>query len=290
MNNNPYGYLDENILADSGFHVPTHRIIKVPYKNGRSGGSRFGLLGLGLSLSLSLHLLLLLSLKDVRVTEHADSKDAENQEAMHVELQYPKSLEQLAGGSVRLAEIAYPNPKAELGPETQYTDPKNDNRTRLLDIILPNSSVDAKLRDMILTGKSPGDAYADVKILSKDDYNDFLLLYLKTYFELKRNPRLVTSKNIEDNKVDILFYFITQIEEDGKVNLFSYRQPANLTRLESDITNDALGLLKQIPKFIPPYKANLKAPHQLDFWYGVTYKTLRRVKLPAGARSVAPIR
>jgi len=291
-NNDPFGYLDDNTMAGLGFHVPTHRIIKIPYGGGGGygRGRRLGL-GLGLGLSLSLHLLLLFSSKYPIVTDAAHSTDTRKQEVMQVELVNQKSLDQLAGESFRLPEIIYSNPKAELEPETQYIDPnKNYNRLRSLDIIMPNSSLDTKLRDMILTGKSPGESYTDAKLLSKEDYNDFLLLYLKTYLELKRNPLLVTRKTIDDNKVDLVLHFITQVKEDGKINLLQYGQSPNLTRLESDILNDALTHLKRIPNFIPPSKANLKAPHQLQFWYYVTYKTWAGADLPVEAKKLTPVR
>jgi len=294
MKDNEYFYLDEGVLADRGFHVPTHRIIKIPHYNGNRGTGRgYGIgLGIGLGISLSLHLLLLLSLKAPRVADMAHAHSTATEQTMQVEIVDQKSLEQLVREPLHLPYIVYPNPKAELGTETQYMDPnKSDNRPRLLErLILPNYLSEEKLRDVILAGKSPDELYTGAKILSEDDYNDFLLLYVTKYVELKRNRLLVTDKIIDDNKVDLVMYFRTQVDENGKINLLRYEQSPNLTRLESDILSDALTHLKRIPNFISPSKANLKAPRQLEFWYYVTYKTAGGVDFPVNSRSVAPIR
>ena len=284
MENNKYSYLDEKVLADRGFHVPTHRIIKIPYYDGdgRTGRGYGRGLGIGFGISLSLHLLLLLSLKAPNTADTAHSHSTATEQTMQVEVVDSRSLEQLTRETIRLPEIVYPNPKAELGPETQYTDAnKNDNKPRL-SLVQPSHSLEERLRDVILSGKSLDEVYADVKSPGKEDtmdYASFFLTYLKEYLELKQNPRLVAQKTIQENKIDLVITYLARIEEDGRVT-FQFEQPRNLKKLERDILNDVTTQLKQIPKFIPPAKANLKSPYQLEVRYFSSYKPLREVLAP----------
>ena len=136
--------------------------------------------------------------------------------------QLPAETQNKESGS--LPPMVIYNPKAVLGPETQDTNPnKKSDRDRLLDgIISPNFSLEEKLRDVILAGKSPNELYTHTNSPGEKDtmdYTEFFLVYLKKYFELKLDSSLLGPGHVYANKIDLRITFLATIAEDGQISI-----------------------------------------------------------------------
>ena len=236
--------------------------------------------------SLALHSLFVLATSTFPYFHHGqqhETGEGSRQVAMVNVSQLPDETQSKESGS--LPPMVIYNPKAVLGTETQNTNPnKKSDRDRLLDsIISTNYSLEEKLRDVILAGKSPNELYTHTNSAGEKDtidYTEFFLVYLKKYFELKLVSSLVEPWNVQANKIDLRISFLATIMEDGQISI-QYKQVSDLKKPEQEIFNYVINQFKRLHKFIPPSKANLKAPYQLEFTYFLSYKTsLKEVGLP----------
>ena len=194
----------------------------------------------------------------------------------------PKRLEQLAGESGSLPERMFYNLQAKLGPETKDTNlSKSSDVARMLESEAPrNYSLEEKLRQVILNGRSPNELYAPANSAGKRDtidYTDFLMAYIKEYLALKLDPLLVGDITVRAYKIDIRMHVLARIDENGKIRLLQYTLPPVSKKLEYFIANDMINQLKGMPNFIPPSKANLKSPYQFKFRFLCSYKTWEEV-------------
>lgn len=248
--------------------------------------------------SFILHLIALISLINLYNSkgqrEKYDGATSNNEVITKVFVESPKNLDKLVGESVSLPERVFDNFKAKLGPETQDTSPnrKSDSDRLLESIITPNYSLEEKLRNVVSAGKSPTiELYIGANPLGNGDavdYRTFFLLYLKEYLQLKLNPFLVSRTKVEADKIDLRIQFLITIGEGGQINLLRYEKPPDSKKKELEIFNHLLNQLQHMPNFIPPSKANLKVPYQMDFTFYHSYKTWRELDVPIG-RKLFPI-
>ena len=283
-NNDLYAYLDDNMLADMGFHLPTHRIIKIPYRGYRKRGGGIvlgiglGIIGIGIGISLSL--------KVLSFPYSKSSEKTKNYEVTHIKLNDSKSLDERVSLELPkdyLIDMPIYKPSVRIGLNTESTIPFTDSQvdripTTLKDLINSGNSQVTFLR-LVSNDKDPVKLYAHTANkgdLNQISYDDLFFALFDAHFHIYNSDQIanLSSPHFHDftGQKNVLFTKYA-FDQDGKFRVTNTQLfPEFIGRTEflnqaRDFTNYFSGKTRN--KFFPLSVAGINGTHKktIELWY-----------------------